>query len=182
MVRIAHISDSHLGSSIFQLTERREDARKCLKKAVEMAMKHSPDILVHTGDLFHSPLPQNDDMVFVIELFKKLKDKVCFIVIDGNHDLPFGYRYNYSPLRTLEAMELIVSTGAGPYTNFTETFDGKDVDIHLVAWTSPRQFDYFLNSARPNGKTSLFFAHDIDIPKEDLPPFSYIGCGHKHNF
>lgn len=182
MVRIAHISDSHLGNSLFQLTERREDARKCFKKAVEMSMQHSPDILIHTGDLFHTPLPQNEDMIFVIELFKKLKDKVRLIVLDGNHDLPYGYRYSYSPLRSLETMELIASTGSGPYTNFTETFDGKSVEIHLVSWTSKQQLEYFLNSAKPMEKTALFFAHDIETPKENLPIyFNYYGCGHKHN-
>ena len=182
MVRIAHISDSHLGSSLFQLSERREDARKCLKKAVEMAMKHSPDLLIHTGDLFHSPLPPNDDMLFVIELFKSLKDKVKVIVLDGNHDIPYGYRYNFSPLRGLEAMELIISTGSGPYSSFTETFDGKAVEIHMVSWTSANQFNHFLNSAKPTEKTALFFAHDIKTPKENLPVyFNYYGCGHKHN-
>ncbi|MFX1606073.1 MAG: exonuclease SbcCD subunit D [Promethearchaeota archaeon] len=183
MVRVAHISDSHLGSSMFQLTERREDARKCFKKAVDMAIKHSPDILVHTGDLFHSPLPQNEDLIFVIELFKSLKDKVCLIVIDGNHDVPYGYRYAYSPLRGLETMELIVSTGSGPYTTITETFDGKEVEIHLVAWTAPQQLEHFINSAKPKEKIALFFTHDLQIPKENLPVyFNYYGCGHKHNF
>ncbi|MHA1863828.1 MAG: metallophosphoesterase, partial [Candidatus Thorarchaeota archaeon] len=104
MVRIAHISDSHLGSSMFQLIERREDARKCLQKAIDMAMKKSPDIIVHTGDLFHDALPQNDDLNFVIKLFQKLKDKVNLIVLQGNHDHPFGHRYNLSPLIGLETM------------------------------------------------------------------------------
>ena len=183
MVRIAHISDSHLGSSLFQLTERREDARQCLKKAVDMAMKHSPDILVHTGDLFHSPLPQNDDMLFVIELLKELREKVRVIVLDGNHDIPYGYRYNFSPLRGLETMELIVSIGTGPYSTFTETFDGKAVEMHLVSWTSAYQFDYFLNSVKPKEDLALFFAHDIPVQRENLPIyFNYYGCGHKHNF
>jgi DNA repair exonuclease SbcCD nuclease subunit len=183
MVRVAHISDSHLGSSLFQLSERREDARQCLKKAIEMAMKHSPDILVHTGDLFHSPLPHNEDMIFVIELFKKLRDKVRLIVIDGNHDVPYGYRYAFSPLRGLETMELIMSTGPKPFRKFTETFDGKEVEIHLVAWTSPQQLEYFMNNAQPTSDTALFFAHDIQTPTENLPIyFNYYGCGHKHNF
>jgi exonuclease SbcD len=183
MVRIAHISDSHLGSSMFQLTERKEDARRCLKKAVEMAMKHSPDMLVHTGDLFHSSLPQNEDMIFVIELFKSLKDKVRLIVLDGNHDVPYGYRYAYSPLRGLETMELIISTGSEPYKIITESYDGKSVEIHLVSWTSGHQLEHFLNNAKPKEKTALFFAHDIQTPKENLPVFfNYYGCGHKHNF
>jgi DNA repair exonuclease SbcCD nuclease subunit len=182
MVRIAHISDSHLGSSLFQLTERREDARKCLKKAVDMAMKHSPDILVHTGDLFHSHMPQNDDMNFVINLFKGLKDKVRLIVLQGNHDQPYGYRYSLSPLKGLETMELIVSTGDEPNTTFTETYDGQTVEMHLVSWTPPHQFDHILNSAKPREKFALFFAHHIQTPKENLPIyFNYYGCGHKHN-
>jgi DNA repair exonuclease SbcCD nuclease subunit len=183
MVRIAHISDSHLGSSLFQLTERREDARKCLKKAIDMAMQHSPDILIHTGDLYHTPLPQNDDRVFVIDLFKKLKDKVRLVVLDGNHDIPYGYRYNFSPLRGLETMELIKSTGSGPYSVIKEDFDGKQVTMHLVSWCSKPQLEYFLNSTKPNGGISLFFAHDIPIMKENLPVhIDYYGCGHKHNF
>ncbi|MFW9833284.1 MAG: exonuclease SbcCD subunit D [Candidatus Thorarchaeota archaeon] len=183
MVRVAHISDSHLGSSLFQLSERREDARQCLKKAIGMAMKHSPDILLHSGDLFHSPLPQNEDMIFVIEMFKKLKDKVRLICLDGNHDLPYGYRYAYSPLRGLETMELIVSTGSEPYRRYTETFDGKKVEMHLVSWTSPHQLEYFMNNANPTEDIALFFAHDIQTRTENLPIyFSYYGCGHKHNF
>ena len=183
MVRIAHISDSHLGSSLFQLSERREDARQCLKKAVDMAMKHSPDILLHSGDVFNSPLPQNEDLIFVVELFKKLKDKVRLICLDGNHDVPYGYRFAYSPLRTLESMELIVSTGAGPYRTFTETFDGKRVEFHLVSWTSNQQMEYFMNKADPQEDIALFFAHDIQTRTENLPIyFNYYGCGHKHNF
>ncbi len=86
MVRVAHISDSHLGSSMFQLVERREDARKCLGKALDMAMRKSPDIIVHTGDLFHESLPQNDDRNFVIKQFKKLKDKVIamYQIVDSS--------------------------------------------------------------------------------------------------
>jgi len=148
-----------------------------------MAMQHSPDILVHTGDLYHTPLPQNDDRIFVIELFKKLKDKVRVVVLDGNHDIPYGYRYNFSPLRGLETMDLIVSTGSGPYSTTTETFDGKEVNMHLISWSSKHQFEYFLHSAKINDGISLLFAHDIPIIKEDLPShYDYIGCGHKHNF
>ena len=46
-----------------------------------MAMRKSPDIIVHTGDLFHEALPQNDDRNFVIKTFKKLKDKVDLFVL-----------------------------------------------------------------------------------------------------
>jgi exonuclease SbcD len=183
MVRIAHISDSHLGCSLFQLVERKEDARKCLKKAVEMAMQHSPDILVHTGDLFHSYMPQNDDMNFVVELFKGLKDKTMLIVLQGNHDQPYGYRYALSPLRQLETMDLIVSTGDRAHTTMVKKFDGKNVEIHLVSWAPSHVMNHIINSTTPKEELALFFAHDIDMPKDSLPMhFNYYGIGHKHNY
>ncbi len=183
MVRIAHISDSHLGCSLFQLVERREDARRCLKKAIDMAMQHSPDILVHTGDLFHSYMPQNDDMNFVVSLFKGLRDKTMLIVLQGNHDQPYGYRFSLSPLRQLETMDLIVSTGDQPQASMVENFDGKKVEIHLVSWAPSHIVNHAINDTSPNEEIALFFAHDIDVPKENLPMhFNYYGCGHKHNF
>ena len=183
MVRIAHISDSHLGCSLFQLVERREDARRSLKKAIEMAMQHSPDILVHTGDLFHSYMPQNDDMNFVVGLFKGLKDKTMLIVLQGNHDQPYGYRYSLSPLRQLETMDLIVSTGDQPNVSMVETLDGKKVEIHLVSWAPSHVMNHIINNTTPDEEIALFFAHDIDIMKENLPMhFNYYGCGHKHNY
>ena len=183
MVRIAHISDSHLGCSLFQLVERREDARKCLKKAIDMAMQQSPDIIVHTGDLFHSFMPQNDDMNFVVKLFKSLKDKVSLIVLQGNHDQPYGYRYALSPLRQLETMELIQSTGNQSSVSFVESFDGQKVEIHLISWAPSYEVNRIITTANPNEKISLLFAHDIEYPKENLPVnFNYYGCGHKHNY
>ena len=183
MVRIAHISDSHLGSSMFQLTERREDARKCFEKAVDIAMAKSPDILVHTGDVFHESLPQNDDLNFVIKLFKKLQGKVDLFVLQGNHDQPYGFRYNNSPLIALETMGLVKSTGEKAYKGFKKTYDGKPVEIHLLSWTSERNLNYVLNEVKPEEDIALFFAHDLPRKSEELPAsFDYFGCGHKHTF
>ena len=183
MVRIAHISDSHLGSSMFQLVERREDARKCFEKAIDMAIRKSPDILVHTGDLFHDSLPQNDDRNFVIKVFKKLQEKnVDIFVLQGNHDHPYGFRYDHSPLIGLETMGLINSTGEKPYRGVKKKYDGKPVEIHLLSWTSERMLNHALHTLQPKEDIALFFAHyipnDIDLPLT----FDYFGSGHKHTF
>ncbi|TFG34582.1 hypothetical protein EU527_02440 [Candidatus Thorarchaeota archaeon] len=183
MVRIAHISDSHLGSSMFQLTERREDARKCFEKAIDKAMAKSPDILVHTGDLFHESLPQNDDQNFVIKTFKRVQGKVDLFVLQGNHDHPYGFRYNHSPLIGLETMGLIKSTGEKAYKGFKKSYDGKPVELHLLSWTSERTLDHVLNEVKPEEDIALFFAHDLPRKSDDLPvTFDYYGCGHKHTF
>ncbi|MFW9888440.1 MAG: exonuclease SbcCD subunit D [Candidatus Thorarchaeota archaeon] len=183
MVRVVHISDSHLGCSQFQLFERREDARKCLKKAVDMALRYSPDILVHTGDLFDSPYPSWDDTNFTLDLFKNLKEKVFTIVLQGNHDFPYGYRRTQSPVLALQNAGFIVSTGFETYLSTTERFDGESVDIHMVSFTRPRELQSVIEYIPASDNTSLLFAHDIPSPRDLVPShFDYVGIGHKHNF
>jgi len=183
MVRVAHISDSHLGCSQFQLVERKEDARKCLEKAVNMAMRHSPDILVHTGDLFDNPYPSWDDANFTLDLFKKVNEKVYSIVLQGNHDLPYGYRRTQSPVLALQNAGFITSTGSETYLSKTEVFDGKSVDIHMVSWTRPRELQGIIDYIPLSDNISLPFAHDIPSPRDLVPShFDYVGIGHKHNF
>jgi hypothetical protein len=183
MVRIAHISDSHLGSSLFQLVERREDARKCLAKAVDMAMRNSPDILVHTGDLFHTPFPYPDDANFVVDLLKGVKDKVTVIVLQGNHDVPHGYRYAQSPIWLLENAGLLLSTQESDTRELSLDFDGKTVKIHLISWTRARKFESLLNTMNSTGDTTLLFCHHVPGEYDELPArYDYVGCGHGHNF
>ena len=182
-MRIAHISDSHLGCSMFQLAERREDARKCFKKALDMATRQSPDIVVHTGDLFHDSLPQNDDLNFAIEALNEVRSKADLFVLQGNHDQPYGYRYRHSPLLGLETMGVFTSTGDRPYSVETREYDGKEVQIHLHSWSPTSHVERVLHDVRPEGDIRLFFAHDLSLDWQDLPvDFDYFGCGHKHTF
>ncbi|MFW9846878.1 MAG: exonuclease SbcCD subunit D [Candidatus Thorarchaeota archaeon] len=183
MVRVAHISDSHLGCSQFQLVERREDARKCLQKAVNMAMRHSPDILVHTGDLFDNPYPSWDDANFTLELFRKLQDRVYTIVLQGNHDLPYGYRRTQSPVLALQNAGFITSTGAETHQSIQDTFDGQTIDMHLISWTRPRELQGIVDYIPASDNITMLFAHNIPSPRDQIPAhFDYIGIGHKHNF
>ena len=148
-----------------------------------MAVRHSPDLIVHTGDVYHDPMPMVDDQNFVIETFKELKDKVPLYVLQGNHDHPYGYRYNQSTLKWLESLEIIKSTGDSHHACHVEEFDGKKVEIHLVSWCPAASLDRVLNTVTPEEEIALFFAHDISAPMENLPiHFNYYGCGHKHTF
>jgi DNA repair exonuclease SbcCD nuclease subunit len=183
MVRIAHISDSHLGCSLFELAERREDARKCLKKAVDMAMRQSPDILAHTGDLFHSPQPSMDDLNFAVDLFNGIKDKVMAIVLQGNHDIPYGFRHDQSPVLTIQNAGLVESTGQKSYASKTYDFDGQKVDIHLVSWAREHDLARIIGSIHPSSNASILLAHDLPKNRDLIPNhFDYVGFGHAHNF
>ncbi|MHA1736249.1 MAG: metallophosphoesterase family protein [Candidatus Thorarchaeota archaeon] len=183
MVRVAHISDSHLGAAMFQLPERREDVRICFRRAVERALSYSPDILVHTGDLFDSPDPSQVDMQVAIEAFKAAAKKdVMVVVLQGNHDLA-GLRRTASPVRTLEQAEYVVSTGEEQYRIVREKIDGQDVEMHLLSWGPKRTTQRLVRESRPDGDINLLFAHTTATNWDSLPlDFDYIGEGHTHVF
>ncbi len=181
MVRMAHISDSHLGASMFQLSERREDARKCLKKAVDMAMRHSPDLLVHTGDLFDSPFPSVTDVDFAMATFKEID--IPIVVIQGNHDIPYGYRYSQSPIRMFETTELVLSTGNDGHGKHLIEIDGKNVELHLFSWMRGRTLSRLMHEYTPQEDCCILLCHDIGGRFDELPVYyDYIGIGHSHNF
>ncbi|MBD3406868.1 MAG: hypothetical protein GF411_12195 [Candidatus Lokiarchaeota archaeon] len=183
MVRIAHISDSHLGKTLFQLVERKDDVRQCLKKAIDMAMRKSPDILVHTGDLFENPLPSMEDLTFAMDLFKSIQDKVEVFLVHGNHDIPYGYRHIQSPISALESAGVVKSTGNDHYKAHKIDIDGRKIEVHLFSWTRDKLFERKLNSIVPQTDPAFLFAHHIPVKKERLPiHFNYYGCGHAHSF
>ncbi len=146
-----------------------------------MATRHSPDIIVHTGDLFHSHDPHPDDLNFVLNLLKKLDSPV--ILLDGNHDVPYGYRYSQSPVRLLENAGLVTSTGGNESRTLKQEVDGKEIEFHLVPWTRNRLFQNILSNFSPSTDLSILLAHHVPMRKDELPShYDYIGYGHSHNF
>ncbi|MCF2136485.1 MAG: metallophosphoesterase [Candidatus Thorarchaeota archaeon] len=183
MVKIAHISDSHLGAAAFQLTERKEDMRACFQQAIEKALEHKPDILVHTGDLFDSPEPAPEDMQIAIEMFKKVRDaRVHAFIVQGNHDLP-GKRWDVSPVVALERAGLAITTIEDQHREFRLQINGEQIEVHLVSWGYERTTRGIIDRIRPKGDINLLFTHTLPIKWDEAPiDFDYIGEGHKHDF
>jgi DNA repair exonuclease SbcCD nuclease subunit len=87
MVQIAHISDTHLGNRQYSSDVRRQDFTDAFAAAVERAIEHDADAIIHTGDLFHRrtpPLPQVNQCINVL---RRADDAgIPFLGIVGNHD------------------------------------------------------------------------------------------------
>lgn len=86
---IIHCSDLHLrglqyiDEIQYTFDKLNEDIDKLFKDNIE-----SRFCLVVTGDIFHSKLTvTNEYFVAVIDLFKRLADKLPVVIIPGNHDL-----------------------------------------------------------------------------------------------
>ena len=65
-MKIIHISDTHLGAAGFSrklspsgLNQREEDFCNSFIAAVDKIIQLKPDIVLHSGDFFHSVRPTN---------------------------------------------------------------------------------------------------------------------------
>ncbi len=90
-LRFIHLSDSHLGYRQYGLNQRLIDWSNATREAIEYAVRHRVDFVVHSGDLFHSNLVDHTTLIHAIQLLTPLHSAhIPFFVIDGNHDRKKG--------------------------------------------------------------------------------------------
>ena len=91
-MRLAHVSDWHLGITTYR-QERRSDLEEVLDQTVECCMEFAPDLVLHTGDLFHHVRPALDDIRLACETLRRLAELAPVVVICGNHESPAQLRF-----------------------------------------------------------------------------------------
>ncbi len=90
-LRFIHLSDSHLGYRQYGLNQRLIDWSNATREAIDHAVRHRVDFVVHSGDLFHSNLVDHTTLIHAIQLLTPLRSAhIPFFVIDGNHDRKKG--------------------------------------------------------------------------------------------
>ena len=96
-MKIAHLSDTHLGYRAYSRTtplgfnQREVDVMKTFKACLERILQRNPDVVVHSGDLFHVVRPSNATILGAfkaISEFQAKRGNKPFILIGGNHDTP----------------------------------------------------------------------------------------------
>lgn len=86
-LRIAHVSDTHLGYRAGAVPGRDEDFYRSWIAACNAIVDHKPDIIVHAGDLFHHPHPSwNAVAAFLEGAFILQASGIPTLMISGNHD------------------------------------------------------------------------------------------------
>lgn len=87
-MRIAHISDTHLGYRQYNLDERENDFYEVFDEAVEKAIEERADVLIHSGDLFDTPSPPIKALYSFKNALKKIDGKMKVYTVLGDHDIP----------------------------------------------------------------------------------------------
>jgi len=96
-MRIAHLSDVHLGYRAYSRTnergmnQREHDVLLAFRHALRAILKAAPDIVLITGDLFHSVRPPNSSLIAAhhsLLEFQMNRQGAPLVVIAGNHETP----------------------------------------------------------------------------------------------
>jgi DNA repair protein SbcD/Mre11 len=95
-MRIIHFSDTHLGFSEYYktdpetgLNQREQDFYNAWEQAVDSIISLQPDLVLHAGDLFHTPRPNNRAIRVALEGIQKISTAgIPMVIISGNHETP----------------------------------------------------------------------------------------------
>lgn len=95
-MKIVHISDTHLGAAGFSkrlslsgLNQREEDFCDSFTFAIDKIIQLKPELVLHTGDFFHSVRPTNRIINLALKQTLRLTNAgIAVVLISGNHDTP----------------------------------------------------------------------------------------------
>ncbi len=83
MIKIMHISDTHV-----KLLKQHKEYKIIFSKIYEILKEEKPDIIVHTGDLFHNKTNLSPEAIsLTMDFLKNLADTAPTYILPGNHDV-----------------------------------------------------------------------------------------------
>ena len=94
---LAHLSDTHLGYRAYSrstregMNQREADVLATFRAVLDAIAVREPDLVVHSGDLFHLVRPSNHtitDTFRALQRFQTARKGRPFVLVGGNHDTP----------------------------------------------------------------------------------------------
>ncbi len=201
-LRIAHVSDTHLGYRALSRADERTgrnqrsiDIEVAFERAIDDLLTRDVDLVIHSGDLFHHSRPAYHAIGTAIRQFRRLEQAgIPAVVIGGNHDTP-RLRTSGSVFSILD-MALPDIWFVGGYDVERLKLDGLNLELVLVphgALTNPGG----VIAVPPTGARGTLVSHgfipNLDIPRHMHEPgeeevggallsevYRYIALGHYH--
>ena len=95
-MKIIHFSDTHLGygeyskvDAVSGINQRELDVYAAFKRVIDLILKKKPDLVIHAGDLFDSPRPNNRAIHIALSELQRLSaNGIPTVIISGNHSTP----------------------------------------------------------------------------------------------
>jgi len=184
-IKIAHVSDIHVRKLKYH-----KEYREVFKQLYEKLREEKPDIIVNTGDTFHTKLDLSPEAIKMMsDLFVGLADIAPYHMILGNHDM------NLKNSGRLDAISPIVDYLDHPnihfhkYSSVVEVADG--IDLHVLSIVEPDNWQAELPEDRTNialyhgsvvgsvTDTGWMMTHG-DISLDELEKYDYALLGDIH--
>ncbi len=203
-MNLLHFSDTHLGYSEYNkidpktgINQREQDFYNAWQQVIDSVFKLKPDVVLHTGDLFHTPRPSNRAIRVALESIQKISDAgIPLVIISGNHETP---RIKATG-SIFESITLFTNV-YGAFESKYERFRIGDCDFHCVPHCSlTEELETAFKSVRilKDAKKNVFLTHGAwtgkqyygmgEFNEQRLPDveqalglsFDYIALGHYH--
>jgi exonuclease SbcD len=134
-MKIAHISDSHLGFSAYRkvdevtgINQREVDLYSAFVRCIDAIIESKVEVALHSGDLFDTVRPSNRAISFALEQLIRLTDAgVEVVLIAGNHSAP-KLRETGSVFKIFEHLDKVHPVYQGRY----EVVEIGDLAVHAV--------------------------------------------------
>ncbi len=125
-MKFIHFSDTHLGFSdlnrvdpVSGINQREADFYAAWWQVIEAILQEKPDFVVHAGDLFQTPRPNNRAIRIALEGIQKLGEAgIPFVVVAGNHSTP-RIRQTGSIFESLALFDHVYAAYQNRYEKFT---------------------------------------------------------------
>ncbi|WP_273888007.1 metallophosphoesterase family protein [Rubrobacter naiadicus] len=201
-MRIAHVSDTHLGYSRYaklcpktHRNQREVDASDAYRRAVDAILERDVDLVVHSGDVFDTIRPATHVIVdFLRESHRILREDIPYVGIAGNHETP-RLRSTTAALAYANLLGADFAYGFEPDKVRLEA-GGATVCVTLLPHGAVADRDLVVN---PDGEADLniLVTHGTvpgleiqghELGQVDLPEgvldlgFDYVALGHYHGF
>lgn len=203
-MKLLHFSDTHLGFSEYYkidsetgLNQREQDFYQAWSQVIQAILDHQPDLVVHAGDLFHTPRPSNRAIRTAMEGIQKISDAgIPMFIISGNHETP-RIRSTGSIFESLELFPHVFTA----YSSRYQTFDLENILIHCLPHCSLSEEleEAFACIQINEEKLNILVAHGAwggksygmgEFNEQRLPDieshtgcrFTYIALGHYHRY
>ncbi|MBR6774170.1 MAG: exonuclease subunit SbcD [Bacteroidales bacterium] len=141
-MKVIHTSDWHIGQTLHQYS-RDEEHKYFFKQLKDIILEEKPDVLIVSGDIFHSSTPTvvSQKLYYhtLVEL-SQLYDDLQIIVTAGNHDSPSRLE---APRELWEAFDVTVIGNLDFYKDLNEnelSYDASKIQIpikrndEIVGW------------------------------------------------
>lgn len=183
-MRIAHISDTHLGFRQYNLDQREEDFYRAWHEAIEKMVAERVDAVVHSGDLFDDRKPPIKALVEARRGVRRLKEAgIPFYYVTGNHDQPT--RAGALPPQAL--LDEAVPLDAKPVIRDGLFIGGISYHSRVSLGPLKDRMALLAGQARAHRRSVLVLHQGLDryIPEfelrlKELNRFDYYALGHIH--